>query len=215
MSDFSKALVIAVNLSAQKVYIFTNLHYSQETQKRIAKFSRSSSIQVELIDIFEISEKIKELYPELLKSHSSVFLNQLMDSVTQHSESKKVVADRSIIPNILPDLTGQARNKMFDDCYKAIADKTGVLIISGIQGCGKSLFINHLIHKLYIEYACPCNKINLEELPTIREFLVKILSVIWNIDVLEIMKFSLQDIEEITDYLSEEELSSPCKGFTV
>ena len=135
-----------------------------------------------------------------------------MDSVTQHSESKKVVADRSIIPNILPDLTGQARNKMFDDCYKAIADKTGVLIISGIQGCGKSLFINHLIHKLYIEYACPCNKINLEELPTIREFLVKILSVIWNIDVLEIMKFSLQDIEEITDYLSEEELSSHAKA---
>lgn len=212
MSDFSKALVIAVNLSAQKVYIFTNLHYSQETQKRIAKFSRFSSIQVELIDIFEISEKIKELYPELLKSYSSVFLNQLMDSVTQHSEAKKVVSDRSIIPNILPDLTGQARNKMFDDCYKAIADKTGVLIISGIQGCGKSLFINHLIHKLYIKYACPCNKINLEELPTIREFLVKILSVIWNIDVLEIMKFSLQDIEEITDYLSEEELSSHAKA---
>ena len=212
ISDFSKALVIAVNLSAQKLYIFTNLHYSQETQKRIAKFSRFSSIQVELIDIFEISEKIKELYPELLKSYSSVFLNQLMDSVTQHSEAKKVVADRSIIPNILPDLTGQARNKMFDDCYKAIADKTGVLIISGIQGCGKSLFINHLIHKLYIEHACPCNKINLEELPTIREFLVKILSVIWNIDVLEIMKFSLQDIEEITDYLSEEELSSHAKA---
>lgn len=212
MSDFSKALVIAVNLSAQKLYIFTNLHYSQETQKRIAKFSRFSSIQVELIDIFEISKKIKELYPELLKSYSSVFLNQLMDSVTQHSEAKKVVADRSIIPNILPDLTGQARNKMFDDCYKAIADKTGVLIISGIQGCGKSLFINHLINKLYIEHACPCNKINLEELPTIREFLVKILSVIWNIDVLEIMKFSLQDIEEITDYLSEEELSSHAKA---
>lgn len=212
MSDFSKALVIAVNLSAQKLYIFTNLHYSQETQKRIAKFSRFSSIQVELIDIFEISKKIKELYPELLKSYSSVFLNQLMDSVTQHSEAKKVVADRSIIPNILPDLTGQARNKMFDDCYKAIADKTGVLIISGIQGCGKSLFINRLINKLYIEHACPCNKINLEELPTIREFLVKILSVIWNIDVLEIMKFSLQDIEEITDYLSEEELSSHAKA---
>lgn len=212
MSDFSKALVIAVNLSAQKLYIFTNLHYSQETQKRIAKFSRFSSIQVELIDIFEISKKIKELYPELLKSYSSVFLNQLMDSVTQHSEAKKVVADRSIIPNILPDLTGQARNKMFDDCYKAIADKTGVLIISGIQGCGKSLFINHLINKLYIEHACACNKINLEELPTIREFLVKILSVIWNIDVLEIMKFSLQDIEEITDYLSEEELSSHAKA---
>ena len=212
MSDFSKALVIAVNLSAHKIYIFTNLHYSQETQKRVAKFSRFSNIQVELIDIFEISQKTKELYPELIESYSSVFLNQLINSVAQHSESKKVVADRSIIPNILPNLTGQARNNLLDDCYKAIANKTGLVIISGIQGCGKSLFINRLIHKLYIEYACPCNKINLEELPTIQEFLVKILAIIWNIDVLEIMKFSLQDIKEITDYLSDEELNSHAKA---
>lgn len=213
MADFSKALVIAVNLSAQKIYIFTNLHYSQETQKRIAKFSRFSNIQVKLIDIFEISEKIKELYSEIQKSYSSVFLNQLLDSVIQHSESKKVATDRSFNVNILPELTGQARKDLFDNCYLSIVNQTGVLIISGIQGCGKSLFINRLIRKLYSEHTYPCNKINLEELPTIREFLVKILSVIWNIDVLDIMNFSLQDIIDITDYLSEEELSSQAKAF--
>lgn len=213
MADFSKALVIAVNLSAQKIYIFTNLHYSQETKKRIAKFSRFSNIQVELIDIFEISEKIKELYFEIQKSYSSVFLNQLLDSVIQHSESKKVVTDRSFNVDILPELTGQARKDLFDNCYLSIVNQTGVLIISGIQGCGKSLFINHLIRKLYSEHTYPCNKINLEELPTIREFLVKTLSVIWNIDVLDIMNFSLQDIIDITDYLSEEELSSQAKTF--
>ena len=47
----------------------------------------------------------------------------------------------------------------------------------------------------------------MEELSTVQVFLLKILSSIWNIDVLDIMNFSEQDINDITDYLSEEELS--------
>ena len=43
MSDFSKTLVIAINMAAHELYIFTNLHFSQETQTRIAKFSNMTS----------------------------------------------------------------------------------------------------------------------------------------------------------------------------
>ena len=100
MSDFSKALVIAVNLSAQKVYIFTNLHYSQETQKRIAKFSRSSSIQVELM-IFSNFRKNKRIISRITKITFICFFESIDGFCYQHSESKKVVADRSIIPNII------------------------------------------------------------------------------------------------------------------
>ncbi len=74
MSDFSKTLIIAINLMAQEIYIFTNLHYSIETQKRIRKFSSFSNIRVELVDIFEVSDRVKELY-KTLKKHifSSLF----------------------------------------------------------------------------------------------------------------------------------------------
>lgn len=57
MSDFSKTLIIAINLMAQEIYIFTNLHYSTETQKRIRKFSSFSNIRVELVDIMNFSEQ--------------------------------------------------------------------------------------------------------------------------------------------------------------
>lgn len=81
MSDFSKTLIIAINLMAQKIYIFTNLHYSTETQKRIHKFSSFSNIQVELVDIFEVSDRVKELYKTLKATYSPSFLKQLIDSV--------------------------------------------------------------------------------------------------------------------------------------
>ena len=60
---------------------------------------------------------------------------------------------------------------------------------------------------MYREGSIPYHKINMEEFSTVQAFLLKILSAIWNIDTLDITNFSEQDINEITDYLSEEELS--------
>ena len=68
--------------------------------------------------------------------------------------------------------------------------------------------INLMAQKIYIfTSSIPYHKINMEEFSTVQAFLLKILSSIWNIDTLDITNFSEQDINEITDYLSEEELS--------
>ena len=38
MSDFSKTLIIAINLMTQKIYIFTNLHYSLKPRNEYINF---------------------------------------------------------------------------------------------------------------------------------------------------------------------------------
>ena len=207
MSDFSKTLIIAINLMAQKIYIFTNLHYSTETQKRIHKFSSFSNIQVELVDIFEVSDRVKELYKTLKATYSPSFLKQLIDSVSTHPVSKRVSSEKKVHITSLNKLIGSDRNYQLDQCYKAISGKKGIVIIKGCSGCGKSFFIEHLLNKMYRESSIPYHKINMEEFSTVQAFLLKILSSIWNIDTLDITNFSEQDINEITDYLSEEELS--------
>lgn len=208
MSDFSKTLIVAINLMAQEIYIFTNLHYSSETQKRIHKFSNFSNIRVELIDIFEVSDRVKELYKTLKNTYSSTFLKQLIDSVNTHPVSKRISSEKKVHITPLSELIGTSRKNLLDLCYKTISSHTGIVIVKGNSGCGKSFFIEHLLNKMYMENSIPYHRINMEELSTVQEFLLKILSSIWNIDVLDIMNFSEQDINEITDYLSEEELST-------
>ena len=207
MSDFSKTLIIAINLMAQKIYIFTNLHYSTETQKRIHKFSSFSNIQVELVDIFEVSDRVKELYKTLKDTYSPTFLKKIIDSVSSHPASKRVSFEKKVYITSLSKLIGSDRNNQLDQCYKAISGEKGIVIIKGCSGCGKSFFIEHLLNKMYREGSIPYHKINMEEFSTVQAFLLKILSAIWNIDTLDITNFSEQDINEITDYLSEEELS--------
>ena len=207
MSDFSKTLIIAINLMAQEIYIFTNLHYSTETQKRIRKFSSFSNIRVELVDIFEVSDRVKELYKTLKSTYSPAFLGQLIDSVITHPVSKRIFSEKKVHISPLRKLIGTDRNKLLDLCYNAISEKNGIVIIKGSSGCGKTFFIEHLLNKMYRESSVPYHRINMEELSTVQVFLLKILSSIWNIDVLDIMNFSEQDINDITDYLSEEELS--------
>ena len=207
MSAFSKTLIIAINLMAQKIYIFTNLHYSTETQKRIHKFSSFSNIQVELVDIFEVSDRVKELYKTLKDTYSPTFLKKLIDSVSTHPASKRVSFEKKVHITSLSKLIGSDRNNQLDQCYKAISGEKGIVIIKGCSGCGKSFFIEHLLNKMYREGSIPYHKINMEEFSTVQAFLLKILSSIWNIDTLDITNFSEQDINEITDYLSEEELS--------
>ena len=204
MSDFSKTLIIAINLMAQKIYIFTNLHYSTETQKRIHKFSSFSNIQVELVDIFEVSDRVKELYKTLKDTYSPTFLKKLIDSVSTHPASKRVSFEKKVHITSLSKLIGSDRNNQLDQCYKAISGEKGIVIIKGCSGCGKSFFIEHLLNKMYREGSIPYHKINMEEFSTVQAFLLKILSSIWNIDTLDITNFSEQDINEITDYLSEE-----------
>lgn len=211
MSDFSKTLIIAINLMAQKIYIFTNLHYSTETQKRIHKFSSFSNIQVELVDIFEVSDRVKELYRTLKDTYSPTFLEQLIDSVDTHPVSKRILSEKKIHISSLSKLIGTDRNRLFNLCFNAISEKSGIVIIKGNSGCGKSFFIDHLLNKLYRENSIPHHRINMEELSAVQTFLLEILASIWNIDVLDIMNFSEEDINEITDYLSEEELSARAK----
>ena len=207
MSDFSKTLIIAINLMAQEIYVFTNLHYSPETQKRIHKFSSFSNIRVKLVDIFEVSDRVKELYKTLQDTYSPAFLKQLIDSVSTHPASRQILSEKKIHIPSLDKLIGTDRNELLDLCYNTISSKKGIVIIKGNSGCGKSFFIEHLLNKMYRKNSIPYHKINMEELSTVQTFMLKILSSIWNIDVLDIMNFSEQDINEITDYLSEAELN--------
>lgn len=199
LSDFSKTLIIAINRNAQRVYIFTNLHFSSETMRRINKFSNSTDLDVKLIDLFAICEELDN-FPSIKEEFPDEFLDSLYKALPLHNNEKRICYEKEdIAEQILPKLVGDERWMLLDSYVNLFKKRTGTFIISGIQGCGKSLFIKHIIKALKSEIACKI--IHLEKFSTIKEFFIMVLSLIWNVEPLDIYNLTEHNIDEIIFYL--------------
>lgn len=194
LSDFAKTLIISVNLCADKVYIFTNLHFSNETQNRIEKFSSGTNIKVQLFDIVEIVGLIPKLADDILKNYPTEFIEKLQNSVTDHPRKLSLNPAPKINLKKECELLGIERKKQFAETVQNIDHKTGIYIICGRQGSGKSFFIDNLILKLHpTEY----EYIDIAKIPDVNTFFIYLLSIIWHVDILTISHFSTEDISKI------------------
>lgn len=81
LASFSKVFIIAVNILADKVFVSTNLHYSQKTQKQVKAFSERTGLHIELIDIFTI-QKMLENNPEMASKFHHGFIHELCIAVS-------------------------------------------------------------------------------------------------------------------------------------
>lgn len=210
LSDFAKTLIIAINRNAMEVYVYTNLHYSAETFRRISQFTMATSLKVKLIDLFEICDELNA-FPEILKDFPTDFTDSLFNAVTLHSKEKRISYNQeSIFVNELPQLIGDSRNDLQTEYVKKLKGTTGVCIIRGIQGSGKSLLLNHILNSL--QYDISCKIIQLEKFSTIKSFFIYMLSLIWNVDTIDIYNLTEESLDEITLFLSDERMSKRVKS---
>ncbi|MDE6209550.1 MAG: restriction endonuclease [Lachnospiraceae bacterium] len=199
LSDFAKTLVVAINRNASEVYVYTNLHYSEETYRRTEKFSAATGLKVKLIDIFELCDELTES-PEVQNGYSDVFIRHLFAGLNFHSKEKRIQYEQEpIFENTLPQLAGDSRNTLLMNTIDYLKEHSGIYIIKGIQGCGKKLFIKHILNALQKEYNC--RLICLEKFTTIKGFFAYLLSLIWNIDEFTIWGLTKENIDEIMSYM--------------
>lgn len=202
LSDFAKTLVISVNLCANSVFIFTNLHFTNETQNRIEKFSRGTNIKVQLFDITEIVELIPKLEKGTKQKYSTEFIEALQNSVSQHPHK---VLFNPLSQNNFTEvcrLLGTKRKQQLTETIENIKNEKGIYIICGRQGSGKSVFIDNLVLQLKpTEY----EYIDMAKISDINAFFTYLLSIIWHVDILTISLFSYEDICKITDYITNDE----------
>ena len=199
LSDFAKTLIIAINRNADEVYIYTNLHYSPETYKRVMQFSAATSLTVKLIDIFELYDEMSR-FSEVQADFPPQFIQKLLDAPKLHNNKKKIeYTSVNIFENNLPELIGDYRNDLLEKYTEYFLDHNGVFVVMGIQGCGKRLLIKHILNSL--QYKFNCRLISLEKFTTIKGYFVYLLSLIWNIDTIEIYNLSEENIDEIMSYI--------------
>lgn len=199
LSDFAKTLIISVNLCADKVFIFTNLHFTNETQNRIEKFSRGTNIKVQLFDIVEIADLIPKLAKDTQQKYPIEFIETLQNSVSEHPRKLSI---NSTLQNNFREvcgLLGMERKQQLTETIQNVNHKKGIYIICGRQGSGKSVFIDNLILQLKpTEY----EYVDIAKISDVNSFFIYLLSVIWHVDILTISRFSAQDICKITDYIT-------------
>ena len=212
MSDFSKTLVIAINMAAHELYIFTNLHFSHETQDRISKFSNMTNIKVNLMDIFHVTDELKKLPFDVKKHYSEKLLKGLADSRKEHPLNRRTDFEIQSNTKQLIPLTGIRRSILLKQTISFMEQNAGIFIVSGSQGSGKTLFIEHLSSSLYANKPYLSTDIDMIRFSNINDFFIMLLSIIWNIDVLDISKFSKEDIEEITCYIPDVDMSKEAKN---
>ena len=213
LSDFSKTLIVAINKNANEVFIFTNLHFSKETQKRISMFENATSLNVKLVDIFAICDMLLK-HQNIQLDFSEEFIDELLEAKNIHDENKKISYESEVIfYKSLPELIGDERTSLRDEYIKLLKNKNGVMIITGIQGCGKSLLLKHIINEL--QHDSHSVIIELQKFSTITEFFVQLLSIIWNVDPIDIYNLTIEDINEITSYMSDEYFSQKMKNILI
>lgn len=209
LSGFSKIFIIAINMFADKVYVSTNLHYSKKTQENTKCFSERTGLQVDLIDIFTIKKMLKE-HPDIAPQFNDTFIHELLNAVSLHPLEKHIEVSVNDTYNALPEMIGETRRIILKGRLNAIKNCHGVMIIYGEKGCGKTLFLKHLLYQSSCDFI-PSHILSLKDFLTAKEFFINLLATIWNVPVLEIYSLTSEDIENITNYISDKNISKKAR----
>ena len=100
---------------------------------------------MQLFDIVEIVGLIPKLADDILKNYPTEFIEKLQNSVTDHPRKLSLNPAPKINLKKECELLGIERKKQFAETVQNIEHKTGIYIICGRQGSGKSFFIDNLL----------------------------------------------------------------------
>lgn len=112
--------------------------------------------------------------------------------------------------NPLPEMIGEERNEILAGRVRIIKNQHGLMILHGEKGCGKTLFLKHLLYHSFYNHI-PSHLLSLKDFLTAKEFFINLLAAIWNISVLDIYTLTNEDIQNITAYISDESISKRAK----
>lgn len=203
MNDFSKVMIIAVNMIADCVYISTNSFFSMLTLKQLDEYSRRTGLEIKTINLKDILSWVDQ--------HKDWSFDDKEDELIKHLRQMASNVDMCNWPTI-PEQTikkqsdkliGRERNIQRDKVLRLLSAKNGIYMCSGQAGMGKTMFFREVMHS-YRKTPHETLTINLHNYPTSREVFVAFLSSIWGVGFSEICHMSYDELKEVTKYLGEE-----------
>lgn len=180
LSDCAKAIIIAFNSSANKLYIATNIELAPQTKKEIKKFNKRSALAIVSVDNIKLKKYIHENKSYLVKACKT------NDSLLTDLESKIFTLsaqENSQINKILTKdtcLLDAQRQELISNIVKDVCLSNSKFVLFGAEGIGKSILIDKICDELQ-KKNFDTQKVNLSLCTSSRILYLKVLEAVWGV----------------------------------
>lgn len=186
LNDCAKAIIIAFNSNASKLYIATNIAYAPQTQKEIIQYNRRSDLTVICIKNSELKEFIQKERDYLINDCEldSIFLDKIVDS--SDGTLEEIVEGNFCISEQEIYIQDEFRKKMIQDIFQSLCCPNACNILMGNEGIGKSILLKQVSEKLH-EKKFVVSNIDLNLCTSSRILYIKILEALWGVALIPIL----------------------------
>lgn len=182
LSDCAKAIIIAFNSSANKLYIVTNIELAPQTKKAIKNFNKRTALAIVSVDNIKLKDYIHNNKSYLVKACKT------SESQLSNLESKIISLDAEETHqanNVLTKdtcLLDTQRKALISNIVNKVCISNNKIIISGTEGIGKSVLIDKICDELQRK-KFDTQKINLSLCTSSRILYLKVLEAVWGVSL--------------------------------
>lgn len=182
LSDCAKAIIIAFNSSANKLYIATNIELAPQTKKEIKNFNRRTNLAIVSVDNIKLKEYIHNNKSYLVKAckTSESLLTDLESKIISLHAQETNQANYVLTKDIC--LLDAQRKELISNIVKKVCVSNSKFILSGSEGIGKSVLIDKICGELQ-KKKFDIQKIDLSLCTSTRILYLKVLEAVWGVSL--------------------------------
>ncbi len=201
LNDFSKALVIAINVDSDALIVATNLKLSETTKEHLKDFSFKTGLKTYYLSPYYIDTWIKNHNSTKYKTEDETIRNLLKNSSAYSSSQiplESLKKDLEELSKELPPLFGNKKKRSLRELVEEFNAANGIILIKGNAGAGKTFFCEHLVAELEKEHYSVYT-IDLKNYQTPRVLFLKLLETLWHIPFEILLSFDKTSLEKIIE----------------
>lgn len=200
LSDFSKSVIVAVNLNAACIVIGTNVYFSGNSVEQLEAFIYNTGLEIRTLDYKDILDWLNTNDDNTI-SYNKYFIKQLR----KYAEKDYVNAYRTLSLYSNPHFThttrsqvklyGKDRKEIKDEIVSSICISPKTFVIQGDIGIGKKTLANSILYDLTLQNDLKtnayfaANEIDMERINSQNDFIYTIISALWGCDYNETVDF--------------------------
>ena len=187
LSDCAKAIIIAFNSSANKLYIATNIQLAPQTKKEIKNFNKRTALAIVSVDNIKLKNYIRENKPYLAKACETdeSYLTDLESKIISLPAQRTNQVNEVL--TIVICLLDAQRKELISNIVREICISNSKLILSGAEGIGKSVLIDKICDELQ-KKNFDTKKIDLSLCTSSRILYLKVLEAVWGVSLNAILE---------------------------
>ena len=187
LNDCAKAIIIAYNSNASKLYIATNIAYAPQTQKEIAQYNKRSDLTVICVKNSELKAFIQEKRDYLISECE--LEKDFLDKIEYNANStlESLIDGDFCIDDHEKYLQDSIREKMKQDIFQGLCCPNACSMLMGNEGIGKSILAKQISEKLF-EKNFSVNIIDLNLCTSSRILYLKLLESLWGVTLVSILE---------------------------